>query len=200
VLSEKCAQRIFHSTPTEGERRRRKQAIGSRIRYTLNKERSSHVNAKDILKYGQQAALQAIDGFPATALETPGACGVWSVKDIIAHLASYEEVLVDILAGFVGRQPAPYLDKFTGLGGQFNDTEVERRRGRTLKEVLDEFNDAHAQAMSLVERIQPEAFRRVGTLPWYGMDYSLDDLLVYMYYGHKREHSAQIAAFRDLQK
>ena len=27
--------------------------------------------------------------------------------------------------------------------------------------------------------------------------YALDDVLVYMYYGHKREHSAQIAAFRD---
>jgi hypothetical protein len=51
--------------------------------------------------------------------------------------------------------------------------------------------------MSLVAQIRPEQFRQVGILPWYGMDYSLDDLLVYMYYGHKREHSAQIAAFRD---
>jgi hypothetical protein len=155
------------------------------------------MNARDILKYGQATALQAIDGFPETAWETPGACGVWSVKDIIAHLASYEEVLVDVLSGFVGRHPTPYLDKFTELGGQFNDAEVTRRRGRTVSEVLDEFNDAHAQVMSLAERIRPEMFRHTGTLPWYGMDYSLDDVLVYMYYGHKREHSAQIAAFRD---
>ncbi len=28
---------------------------------------------------------------------------------------------------------------------------------------------------------------------------ALDDFLVYAYYGHKREHSAQIAAFRDRQ-
>ena len=39
--------------------------------------------------------------------------------------------------------------------------------------------------------------REVGTLPWDGEDYALDDFLVYGYYGHKREHSAQIAAFRD---
>jgi hypothetical protein len=25
----------------------------------------------------------------------------------------------------------------------------------------------------------------------------LDDFIVYTYYGHKREHAAQIAAFRD---
>ncbi|TMD67324.1 MAG: DinB family protein, partial [Chloroflexi bacterium] len=116
---------------------------------------------------------------------------------IIAHLASYEEVLVDVLSGFVGRHPTPSLDKFTEMGGQFNDTEVERRKRRTMREVLDEFNDAHAQVMSLAERIRPEQFRQTGTLAWYGMDYALDDVIVYMYYGHKREHSAQIAAFRD---
>ncbi len=155
------------------------------------------MNATDILKYGQATALQAIDGFPETAWETPGACGIWSVKDILAHLASYEEVLVDILSAFAGRRSTPYLDKFTAPGGQFNDTEVERRKGRTVREILDEFNDAHAQVMSLTEQIRPEAFRLTGTLPWYGMEYALDDVLVYMYYGHKREHSAQIAAFRD---
>lgn len=155
------------------------------------------MNATDILKYGQQTALQAIEKFPETAWETPGACGIWSVKDIIAHLASYEEVLVDILAGFIGRQPAPALDRFIELGSRFNDAEVERRRRRTVRELLDEFNDVHAQVMELAARIRPEVFRQAGTLPWYGMEYALDDVLVYMYYGHKREHSAQIAAFRD---
>ena len=155
------------------------------------------MNAMDILKYGQLTVLQAIDGFPETETETAGACGVWSVKDIIAHLASYEEVLVDVLSTFVGKHPTPYLDKFTEPGGQFNDTEVGLRTGRTIREVLDEFNDAHAQVMELAATIRPETFRHSGTLPWYGMEYALDDFIVYTYYGHKREHSAQIAAFRD---
>ena len=155
------------------------------------------MNATDILKYGQGTVFQAIEGFPEAAWEKAGACGVWSVKDILAHLTSYEEVLVDILSAFVGRHATPCLDKFTDLGGQFNDSEVERRRDRTVKEILDEFNDAHAQTISLAAQIRPEQFRQLGTLPWYGMDYSLDDVIVYMYYGHKREHSAQIAAFRD---
>ena len=79
----------------------------------------------------------------------------------------------------------------------FNDSEVSRRKEKTMQEVLAELNDAHAQTMSLIVKIPPETLRQAGTLPWYGMDYSLDDVLVYMYYGHKREHSAQIAAFRD---
>ncbi len=157
------------------------------------------MNATDILKYGQLTALQAIDGFPETAWETPGACGVWSVKDIIAHLASYECVLEEVLSTFMGgpHNPTPYLTRYTDPGSQFNDTEVEKRKNKSIREVLEEFNDTHAQVMSMVGRISSETLRQTGTLPWYGMGYALDDFLVYAYYGHKREHSAQIAAFRD---
>jgi uncharacterized protein (TIGR02246 family) len=155
------------------------------------------MNAVDILKYGQQTVLQTLEEFPVASVEKPGACGVWSVKDIIAHLASYEEVLVDVLATFGSLQPTPYLNKFTEPGGQFNDTEVGLRKARAMPEVLAEFNDAHAQVMSLATQFSPERFRQNGTLPWYGMEYALDDFLVYTFYGHKREHSAQIAAFGD---
>ena len=155
------------------------------------------MNAVAILKYGQQTVLHTLEEFPEAAVEKPGACGVWSVKDIIAHLASYEEVLVDVLATFGSLQPTPYLNKFTEPGGQFNDTEVDLRKSRTMSEVLAEFNDAHAQVMSLATQISSERFRQTGTLPWYGMEYALDDFLGYTFYGHKREHSAQIAAFGD---
>src|SRR5436189_937782 len=108
------------------------------------------MNAADILKYGHLTVLQTIDGFPASAWETPGACGVWSVKDIIAHLASYEQVLIEVLSPFAGDGPnvsRPYLARFTEPGGQFNDTEVALRREKSIKEVLGELNDAHAQVM-----------------------------------------------------
>jgi ketosteroid isomerase-like protein len=155
------------------------------------------MNAVAILKYGQQTVLQTLEEFPEAAVEKPGACGVWSVKDIIAHLASYEEVLLDVLATLVSRQPTPSLNKFTEPGGHFNDTEVDVRKARTMQEVLDEFNGAHAQVISLATQISPERFRQTGTVPWYGMEYALDDFLVYTFDGHKREHSAQIAAFGD---
>ena len=155
------------------------------------------MNASDILKYGQGTVLQTIEGLPESAWETPGACGVWSIKDIIAHLASYEHVMVDVLSTFVSSGPTVYLSKFTEPGGGFNDSEVALRKSKTLKEVLGEFNDTHAQVMSLASHIPVETFRQTGTLPWYGIEYALDDFIVYTQYGHKREHSAQIAAFRD---
>src|SRR5437588_8394277 len=111
------------------------------------------MNAVDILKYGQQTVLQTLEGFPTAALETPGACGTWSVKDIIAHLASYERVLIDILAAFTGGGPTPALDRFLALGDQFNDTEIGHRKAETIDAVLADLNTAQRQAMALVARI-----------------------------------------------
>jgi hypothetical protein len=62
---------------------------------------------------------------PEMAWETPGACGVWSVKDIIAHLASYERVLVDILTTFTGGGSTPALNSCVELGGS-----IQRERGQ----------------------------------------------------------------------
>jgi len=155
------------------------------------------MNARDILPYGQLALLGTLDGMPAAGWSTPGACGRWSVKDIIAHLASYELVLVDVIGSLLETGATPHLDRFRQDGPAFNDAEVERRRAWTPDETLAELARAHAQTLALIADVPDEERRRVGTLLWYGTDYALDDLLVYMAYGHKREHAAQIAAARS---
>jgi hypothetical protein len=155
------------------------------------------MHAADILKYGHRTILQTSADLPADAWEMPGACGAWSCKDIIAHLASFEHVLVDILATFLGSNPTPSLDQFHDPESDFNDAQVALRKRSTVGEILTEYSDTYAQTMELIGRIPAETLRQSGTIPWYGAEYALEDLIVYMYYGHKREHAAQIAAFRD---
>ena len=156
------------------------------------------MNAIDVLKYGHKTVLDTLDGLPQTDWETPGVCGIWSVKEIIAHLASYEHMLVEVLTIFLDGGPMPYLEKMGAVGPlQFNDDEVALRKDKTVTEVLAEYNDTHAQTMGLAARIPAETYRQNGTLPWYGPEYDLDDFITYTFYGHKREHSAQIAVFRD---
>jgi hypothetical protein len=81
--------------------------------------------------------------------------------------------------------------------GVFNDSEVEARRSKSATDVLQEYQDGHTKNMALAARISPETYREVGTLPWYGAEYSLDDYIVYSFYGHKREHGAQINLYKD---
>jgi hypothetical protein len=159
------------------------------------------MNAVDILKYGHRTVSRAIDGLPESDWQTGGVCGYWSVKDIIGHLTAFEHVLVEVLTSFLDGGEMPYLNEMGSIGPQkFNDVEADKRKDRPVDVVLGEYNDTHAQTMELARRIPAETWTKVGTLPWYGMEYALDDLIVYQYYGHKREHCAQIAVFRDTLK
>lgn len=155
------------------------------------------MNTIDVLKYGHHTVLETIDGLAETDWHTPDVCGVWSVKDIIAHLASYEHALVDVLNSLLNDKPTPTLDRLGADHEQFNDAEVARRRDKTVAEVFTEYENTYAQTVALLAQIPPETRRQNGALPWYGQEYDLDDFIVYSFYGHKREHCAQIAVFRD---
>lgn len=128
--------------------------------------------------------------------EKPGACGEWSVKDILSHLTSFEIVLIDILSQFINKGvPTPHLHAMNSEKG-YNEEEVKRRRVKTVTEIIEEYTAAYTKVMELANNIPAKTFAKTGTIPWYGANYSLDDLIVYMYYGHKREHCAQIDSFQ----
>ena len=155
------------------------------------------MHANDVLKYGHATFMASHEGLPEAAWLEPGACGAWSVKDIVAHLASYEQMLIDVLKSIAGEGPTPTLDHMLAHGDAFNDDEVRRRAALTPAAVLAEYESACAAARERVARLTEDDVRRAGILTWYGEAYDLEDFLVYAFYGHKREHSAQIMAFRD---
>lgn len=156
------------------------------------------MNALTILKDGHQAVVEAVDGLAETEWHTPGACGDWSVKDIIAHLASFEHALVDVLRQLLDSNAAtPTLDRFTHDYVNFNTNEVAQRADNSVTKVWQEYEKAHVQTLALLAQMPQEMQRENGRLPWYGAEYDLEDFIVYTFYGHKREHSAQIGVFRD---
>ncbi|NJN53985.1 MAG: DinB family protein [Anaerolineae bacterium] len=156
------------------------------------------MNALDILKYGHFTVVGGVKELPEADWETDGVCGIWSVKQIMAHLASYEQLLVDILKQQLGSIETPALDRF--LAGDFNDGEVNARQKLSVAQTWAEYEAAQAETMTLMAQLPETRRRENGILPWYGAEYDLEDFIAYMYYGHKREHTAQIAVFRDMIK
>ena len=156
------------------------------------------MNPQDILKYGHLTVLRTVESFPREQFDAPGAVGYWSAKDVMAHLGSYELVLVEVLQNILEPCPTPLLDEFKSGGQAFNDRQVDvLRKDRTMQEVLDEYRSAYENVAALAKRIPVYAWRRTGMLPWYGEEYDLEDFIVYTYYGHKREHCGQIQTSRD---
>jgi uncharacterized protein (TIGR03083 family) len=155
------------------------------------------MNAGDIVKYGQLTVNQAVADLAPAHWETPGVCGNWSVRQIIAHLASYEAILTDILSQLLGEPSNGMVARYTSPDGDFNDREVAARQEFSPQAALEELTTANARNLAMLARIPPAALTQPGTLPWYGAEYAIDDYIVYANYGHKREHTAQIDRFRS---
>jgi hypothetical protein len=153
------------------------------------------MNAADVFRYGHLTLLGCVNAVPHDAWQMSGVCGIWSTKDVLAHLASYELATGDVFAGILGEEPGETLGLLLSRGAAFNDEQVAQRQEQSTDEILAEYNAAYERAGALLDRIPLERRRQVGILPWYGAEYDLEDVIAYMAYGHKREHSAQIAEF-----
>jgi uncharacterized protein (TIGR03083 family) len=149
------------------------------------------MNAIDVLMYGQRTIVATVgryrpDDWSRTAL------GVWTAKDLLGHLGAFEVRFADVLATFVGA--AVMSDLMDADPRTFNDVQAAARAAWTIEQVTDEFLTAHERVMTHARAIPAERWREVGTIPWYGPEYALDDLVVYQMYGHKREHDPQLSA------
>ena len=149
------------------------------------------MNPADILRYGQKTVDELIDRFTPADWQAI-ALGTWTTKDLVGHLGAFEVRFAEVLELFAGGEPATNLRAESAE--TFNDDQAAIRHDWSVEAIVAELRDAHARTMSFVDRIPPETWREVGTIPWYGPEYSLDDFLVYIEYGHKREHSPQLEA------
>lgn len=156
------------------------------------------MNALDIHLYGQKFFLDTLDGLPeGKVIEKSGVCGEWSAKDVVSHVTMYEAMLAEILEDFIAKKDTPpsFMTQKKSFA-EVCDAEVKKRRKLTFSKILSELETSYKKNLKLLKSIPKTRLEKVGEITWYGKEYSLDDLIVYMYYGHKREHGAQIDVFK----
>lgn len=142
------------------------------------------MNALEILEHGDQVLRQAVDGLPEADW--------WPVREIIAHVAAHEKLLVEFLESYLGEKPAAAGPLLNGQvsGGK------PRPSDRTVSDLWAEYEAAHGRGRTLLARIERESRRINGKANCSGPGGDLEDFLVYSY-GHKQRHAAQIAVYRD---
>ncbi len=103
---------------------------------------------------------ESCSGLTDAELLTPGVTGAWSVRDIIAHVTTWEEEALKhlpvILEG--GRTPR-YSVAYGGIDA-FNALMTERKAGLSLAEVLRQQGEVHRRLVALVESTPEEQVRR----------------------------------------
>jgi len=154
------------------------------------------MNAKDIIFYGNRDVLSTFGKVPADKWDITGVCGIWTAKDVLAHLTSYERILDEVIKSMHDETVStPHVDKIKKSYSDFNKEQVAARKNKLPKKILEEYSKANASIMKQIENMPKEMFLKIGVVPWYGKEYCLDDFIVYMNYAHKKEHLTQVNIF-----
>ena len=89
---------------------------------------------------------------PDPELLTPGVTGQWSVRDIIAHVTTWEgEALKHLPAILEGRRPPRYSVLHGGIDA-FNASTTKQKAGMSLEEVLRQQLVVHQRLVELIEQ------------------------------------------------
>ncbi len=99
-----------------------------------------------------QAFQSSYAGLSEESLQKPGVAGDWSVKDIIAHVAWWEdEALKHLPHILAGGRPPRYSVAYGGVDA-FNAMMREQRQDRSFADILLAADRSHRQLMDYVRR------------------------------------------------
>jgi hypothetical protein len=156
------------------------------------------MNRMTILHYTINRIPEVTEGMSAAEWALPNVCGTWSTLQVLGHLVGWGHYYEEFLAPFAGQPiPTPYMDLYrTTDEDTFNERYGTAAASQTPDAVLAAYQAVFQRISALAEAIPDEMWRKAGTLPW-SKDGSLEDFLIYGYYGHHYEHAAQIEVFRD---
>lgn len=104
------------------------------------------------------AALQdAYTGLSDARMMAPGVAGDWTVKDVLAHVTTWEEEALKYLPLIIEGGRPPRYASYGGLDA-FNARMAEAKRGMSLAEVLVRMESTHSQLVAYLETVPDEQF------------------------------------------
>lgn len=98
-------------------------------------------------------------GLSETRLTEPGVTGDWSVKDVIAHVSTWEGEALTYLPVIAAGGATP---RYAAVGGidAFNAQTHERNRELSLADVLRQQADTHRRLTAYLEEVPEELLTR----------------------------------------
>jgi len=129
-----------------------------------------------------RAFLKTWQGLPGNILLQTGAVGHWSIRDVMAHISTWEEEARKALPLVLESKP---LLRYMGIDA-FNAREQERKQHLSLEQVKEALFATHERLINFLQDVPESAF----SLPRFTKRLRLDTT------GHYREHTVQITTWR----
>ncbi len=127
-------------------------------------------------------------GLSDSELMEPGVTAAWSIRDIIAHVTSWEEEsLTHLPLILAGGKPPRYSVTYGGIDA-FNARTTEQRRNLPLSDVLRRRDEIHRRLIDFIKSVPEDQFTEETR---FRRRLRLDT------YGHYRKHAEAIWKWRE---
>jgi hypothetical protein len=134
-----------------------------------------------------QNFLKSFEDLPDNALQETDVVGIWSIRDVLAHISTWEEESLKNIPLILEGKSTP---RYTGAGGidAFNAREQAKKKALTLAEVKISLKSTHDRLVQFLSWI-PDS------------DYISNARLIHRIRldtcNHYREHADQIEEWRE---
>lgn len=130
-----------------------------------------------------RAFAESYTGLPLSAMLQPGVVDDWSVQDLIAHVAIWENEALRALPLVLEKRRPP---RYGGID-RFNAAQIASKKGDSLARALAEFEGTHRRLMAYLETVPESSFTQETR---FRHRLRLDT------YGHYPEHTEAILSWR----
>ena len=154
----------------------------------------------DRLQTRQETWEALLDEIGPARMEQPGVNGAWSMKDIVAHLTTWNHRLVDRFQAAQRGQPEPPPPWPAPLqtDDDINAWIFESNRGRSLRDVLDETQQVYQRLRAVIEAlpadVRIERIEPAYDLVWVGAErFPVGEFFDHFYEDHEPDVRAWLA-------
>jgi hypothetical protein len=106
-----------------------------------------------------RAFQESYAGLPEARLLEPGVAKAWSVRDILAHVSTWEEEALKYLPSILKGEKLPRYSVMYGGIDAFNAQMTAQKANLSLSEVLEQLNDTHSRLVDFIEKTPEDQFR-----------------------------------------
>jgi len=150
------------------------------------------------LRAARTALLASIEGLTDDQLLQIGAVGLWSVKDALAHLVSWEAELVTLFSQLEQhKRRAPRIVEIEDID-EWNDEQYHTNAARPLAAILEDFDGVHKHLIRAIEALDNQTLDDNRRFPWMEGE-PLSYLILENATWHEEEHAEDIRAWRQEQ-
>jgi uncharacterized damage-inducible protein DinB len=149
----------------------------------------------DRLRRTRYTLLDALKGLNEEDMLKPNAVNKWSLKDLLAHLASWDAEVVRVMQAFAMQDEPKFAYSISAHNdfATWNAEQIALRAPMTLAQTLRDIDTARSDLMQTLDGMTDPVMRRTKKTPWGRVASSYD--LIITQIEHDEEHLKHILSF-----